>query len=284
MNREISGLANSDLQDVFNIIPIASRRQGLSEMRAKVAQSIKRAFRAQGVAFFLSDSKFSLIDNASLAGEGIDLPYLNKWGQYYCHDDPFQQELSSRTMVCKVDDILPYHRWVSLRIYKEFYQPHNIHYKLSVYLRSKDRVLGLIGLFRPREEPDFSRRDVAKARLLGPHLTTALENNLLLSQKEERDSSRKAGGIKFVLCKQRPGANQGKPKCPPIPDEIYEDCLHQKELFQNGHPPASLRCQKDHGRRTGQKIPSHFLNCGGLLLQYFLTPILGLSHGRLGNL
>ena len=151
-------------------------------MRAEIVKSLREAFQAEGVAFFLGDREFGAIDNASIVGIGMDLHYLDRWVRYYSRHDPFQQERPSRSIVCKVDDILPYKRWVNLKIYNEFYRPQNIHYKLSMSLRSSVKILGLIGIFRSREHEDFSERDVAKARILVPHLTTALEHVIQLQR------------------------------------------------------------------------------------------------------
>jgi len=179
---DLSILASEDFQDIFNIIHSANCTLSLSELRAKIVASLKQAFRAEGVAFFLSDKEFKTIDNASMIGPGVNPRFLDRWVNHYSRHDPFQQEGRSRSTVCKVDDILPYKRWVNLKIYNEFYRPQNIHYKLSMYLGSSAKVLGLIGMFRPREHQDFSRRDVAKARVLAPHLTTALENVIQLQR------------------------------------------------------------------------------------------------------
>jgi DNA-binding CsgD family transcriptional regulator len=181
-NEDLGALTNHDLQDILSIIHTANCHLSLAEMRREIVKSLQRAFRAEGVAFFLGDREFGAIDNGSIVGVGMDLSYLDRWVRYYSRHDPFQQQGPYRSMVCKVDDIIPYRRWVNLRIYNEFYRPQNIHYKLSISLRHNDRTLGLIGIFRPREHQDFSPRDVAKARILAPHLTTALENGIQLQR------------------------------------------------------------------------------------------------------
>jgi DNA-binding CsgD family transcriptional regulator len=181
-SEDLGTLASEDFQDIFDIIHTANCTLRLSEMRAKIVTSLKQAFRAEGVAFFLSDKEFKAIDNASIVGAGVNPRFLDRWVNHYSRHDPFRQEGRSRSTVCKVDDILPYKRWVNLKIYNEFYRPQNIHYKLSMYLGSSSKVLGLIGIFRPREHQDFSRKDVAKARILAPHLTTALENVIQLQR------------------------------------------------------------------------------------------------------
>ena len=175
-NEDLGALTNGDLQDIFSVIHSANCHVSLSEMRLEVVRSLQKAFGAEGAVFFLGDRECGTIDNTSITGVGINLRYHDQWVRNYSRQDPFQQESSSRSTVCKVDDILPYRRWVNLKIYNEFYRPQNIHYKLSINLRAGARVLGLIGIFRSNEGQDFSERDVAKARILVPHLTTAVEN------------------------------------------------------------------------------------------------------------
>jgi DNA-binding CsgD family transcriptional regulator len=263
-------LTKEDLRDICNVIHVANCHKKLSEMRAQVVNSLKQAFQAQGVAFFLGDRDCKAIDNTSIVSIGTDLRYLDRWVRHYSHYDPFQQEGLSKSVVCKVDDILPYKRWVNLNIYNEFYRPQNIHYKLSIHLRSSDKVLGLIGIFRPKKHQDFSKRMMAKARLLAPHLTTAVENTIQFSAEDEKkDLFEKYGnelplfGIiildyelrptywnseakEFCLTlyrEQQPRCNETTIDNPPIPSEILQDCLTLKKIFQSGRQPVFLRRQ-----------------------------------------
>lgn len=269
-SEDLSALTSKDLQEIFNIIHLANCHLKLPEMRARIARSLKQAFQAKGVVFLLADKEFRTIDNSSLVGAGVDLHYLDPWVHHYCHHDPFQLEARSKSTVCKVDDILPYRQWVNLPIYNEFYRPQNIHYKLSIYLRSSSKVLGLMGLFRPKEHQDFSRREITKARILAPHLATALENIFLFSEMDEPKNLLGEWGDRLPLfgfmildetlrpiylnsearefCfaiyqKRQDGVNQVEPEKSPVPSEILQDCLELKALFQKGHQTASLRRQ-----------------------------------------
>ncbi len=271
MKEDLSVLTNDDLQHILNVIRTANSHLSVPEMRAKVARSLKQVFRAEGVAFFLGDREFGTIDNASLVGVGMNRRYLDRWVRHYSHHDPFQQEGPSKSTVCKVDDILPYKRWVNLKIYNEFYRPQNIHYKLSISLRSSARILGLIGMFRPKEHQDFSERDVVKARILAPHLATALEHIIQLPQNEGTRNPFGGCSSEFPLFgaivldhELRPiyWNSEAKEIClafgraqrswlkdltvedPAIPSEILDDCLELKGLFENGQRPSYLRRQR----------------------------------------
>ena len=270
-SEDLRALTSKDLHEIFNIIHLANCHLRLPEMRTRIAKSLKQAFQAKGVVFLLADKEFRTIDNTSLIGAGVDLHYLDPWVHYYCHHDPFQLEPRSKNTVCKVDDILPYRQWVNLPIYTEFYRPQNIHHKLSIYLRSGAKVLGLIGLFRPKEHQDFSRREIAKARILAPHLVTALENIFLFSEMDEAKNLSGEWGDMLPLfgfmilddklqpiysnsearefCvalyqKQKHQAIEGEFEESPVPREILQDCFELKALFQRGHQPASLRRQR----------------------------------------
>lgn len=284
-SEDLRALTSKDLQEIFNIIHLANCQLRLPEMQARIARSLKQAFEAKGVVFLLADKEFRTIDNASLVGAGVDLHYLDPWVHHYCHHDPFQLEARSKNTVCKVDDILPYRRWVDLPIYNEFYRPQSIHYKLSIYLRSSSKVLGLIGLFRPREHQDFSRREITKARILAPHLATALENTFLLSEigevknlfgewgdrlplfgfmildDELRPIYSNSEAREFCLAiyqERQPQVNKVKIEKSAVPCEILQDCLELKALFQRGHQTASLRRQRmmDAGRNKRFQVIS----------------------------
>jgi len=270
-SEDLAALTNKDLQEIFNIIHLANCHLKLPEMRARIAKSLKQAFQSKGVVFLLADKEFRTIDNMSLIGAGVDLHYMDPWVHYYCHQDPFQLEGRSKNTVCKVGDILPYRRWVNLPIYNEFYRPQNIHHKLSIYLRSNAKVLGLIGLFRPKVHQNFSRREVAKARILAPHLATALENIFLFSEIDEprnlfgewgdrlplfvfmilddelRPIYSNSEAREFCLAiylKQQPQVNKLELEKSLVPSEILQDCLELKALFQRGHQTATLRRQR----------------------------------------
>jgi DNA-binding CsgD family transcriptional regulator len=270
-SEDLRTLTSKDLHDIFNIIHLANCHMRHPEMRTRIAKSLKQAFQAKGVVFLLADKEFRTIDNTSLIGAGVDLNYMDPWVHYYCHQDPFQLEGRSKNTICKVGDILPYRQWVKLPIYTEFYRPQNIHHKLSIYLRTNAKVLGLIGLFRPKEHEDFSRREVAKARILAPHLATALENIFLFSEMDEpknllgewgdrlplfgfmildnelRPIYSNSGAREFCLALDQKREHQGieeEIQASPVPREILQDCLELKALFQKGHQTASLRRQR----------------------------------------
>ncbi|MEM3448252.1 MAG: hypothetical protein QXW43_06140 [Candidatus Methanomethyliaceae archaeon] len=177
----ISVLTTEDLFDILNIVRIPYENLDPLKMRQKIAIMIKRAFNASGVVFFASDREGRQLNNLDMVGTGINPKYLYQWATYYCHLDPLQREQIGG-MVCKITDIIPPSRWIKLRIYNEFYRPQNIYYKLSMSLKIGDRLLGRIGVFRPKDGRDFSKREIQKANMLVRYLSIAIWNAFQLSE------------------------------------------------------------------------------------------------------
>ena len=60
------------------------------------------------------------------------------------------------------------------KTYRDLYQPANIHHALQMVLIHDDTLLGIVALFRPRTEPDFSLADVKLLETLKEHLALKL--------------------------------------------------------------------------------------------------------------
>jgi DNA-binding CsgD family transcriptional regulator len=265
----LATLTSDDLLDVLDIVHTANCGCGLLEMRTNVCMAIKRAFQASAVVFFLGDKEFKAIDNTSLAGVNADPRYLESWAACYYKRDPFHNEAHGVKEVCKVDDILPHWRWEKLKIYKEFYKPQNIHHKFSMFLNRQDKVFGAVGVFRSREQEDFSKHDMTKARILVPHLVTAIENRSCAFGNEGGDlcaglvnrfplfgvialdySLRplrwNAEALDFcrALTDGRGTSAPGMGTNPVIIPEIVQDCLKLKALHQNGEGLPPFRWER----------------------------------------
>jgi DNA-binding CsgD family transcriptional regulator len=197
---------------------------------------------------------------------------------------------------------------VNLKIYNEFYLPQNIHYKLSISLSTKEKALGLIGIFRPREYQDFSKSEIAKARILVPHLTTALENigdwpekgrGLTLPEGNEADLP--SFGIivldyelrpvhwnsearEFCHTLQRRDGRQGNVSIEDtfVSPEIIQDCLALKSLFEEGEmtgPPRKQRMIEAGGQRIRAVSSLEQLRLRGTPCRRFLIYLTDVPEG-----
>ncbi len=262
-------LKNQDFRDIVDLIRISSSHFELAGMRQDMLHAMVRVFRIQSANFFPEYNPSRRIGVTDVVNVGINERYVAQYLEYYYCHDPFRAELHSRKVVCKSDDLRPYSCWMNLEYYNDFLKPQKMHHILGIYLRSKEKLLGAIGLYRPKEHPAFSEREVLMSHILVPHLTTAIENIGLLSEIEDernilsRINDSLSLGILVLDFKLQPvywnsraaecclllsrkqlggsgGVNGGDVSIPP---EIVQDCLAIKELFESGNQIAPLRRQ-----------------------------------------
>ena len=258
-------LRNQDFRDILDLIHLCNSHLGLTEMREAFLSAVERVFRVQRANFFVSNTDLKGIDINSTVSLGIEKRYLERYSQYYYRYDPWWSAMRSGKVVYKTDDALPYPCSVNPEYYEDFLKPQGIHHSLVIFLRSRAKLLGVVGLFRPKGESNFSEEDALKAHILAPHLATAMESITLLSQiEEERNLLRRANELPLLgtllmdfelrpvywnskakesclsLSQKRPnGANGVDGDKLPIPPEILEDCLALKGLIQAGSQIAS---------------------------------------------
>jgi DNA-binding CsgD family transcriptional regulator len=271
-NEDSTALKNHDLRELFEIVYAVNQGVGLADIRPRITTVLKQVFRAGAVCFFLGDKESGEIDHENVIGSGLNMAFLDPWVKTYHRIDPFLFAPALRATVCKVDDIMPYEEWAKLEIYKNFYSPQNIHHKLSIFLRSDGKTLGLIGILRPRECPDFSQVELEKARVLAPHLAAALENwryfsEVQLGRKQPYSQSNRVplfsimvldynlqpvcwnheayelclsvmGKTFSPLFQDREGQNL------PIHPEFLSDCSHLRTLFDRNGKVTTPRCER----------------------------------------
>lgn len=265
-------LTNQDFSDILDLIHISNSHLDATEMRRELLHAMKGVFQIQGANSFPGDKCSRMTGISNVVSLDFDRHCLEQYLKYYYHLDPFRSARNSRKVVCKSDDFLPYSRWVKLEYYNDFLKPAKIHHILGFFLRSGHRLLGTIGLYRRRELPNFSEREMLMAHILAPHITTALENISLLSKIEgEKNALQMASesslGILLLDFRLRPvywnsqaeenclylfqkrldgdnGVNGENGHDIPIPPEILQDCLVFKELYQRGNQITPLHCQR----------------------------------------
>ncbi len=93
-------------------------------MRKRVALLLKKAFRANGVVFFVADKDFKKIDMrlASLPPTQT-FATSNAGRSTTAITIRFKRRSMEEGCLQGSNDILPYHKWVNLKIYNEFYLP-----------------------------------------------------------------------------------------------------------------------------------------------------------------
>lgn len=259
-------LRTQDFQDLLYLTYLPNCHSDLTVIAEELLRGMERVFKVQSANFFFTDSNFKKMDLTNVISLGIEKNYLDQYARYYSRYDPFRSPQVARKIASTVRDIFPYSRWTSLEYYNDFLKPQKIHHELVIYLRAGANLLGVIGLFRPNKQENFSERDMLKAQLLAPYIAISLENLILLSRIErERNLLQSANQVllqgvlllddklQVVYCdsearemclsiahKRQGEANGAEDKYFPVPLEIVQDCLVLKQLFEGRNRTVRL--------------------------------------------
>lgn len=180
----------SEIRNVF----FASQRLlsvgNIEELRKEALLILQNLFQVEKGNFFLAngDSHRAGLDLGKVFSRGVSNKSLRLFRQYYHQLDPFKKVLknqSPQTQVVTFEQIMPFDKLIKTEYYNDFLQPQDIHDQLAIYLTAGNQFLGAAALFRPRNSPLFSSADQAKARLMAPILTAALERAISIKKNRE---------------------------------------------------------------------------------------------------
>jgi DNA-binding CsgD family transcriptional regulator len=137
--------------------------------------------------FFLLDENSKL---TNFFGKNIEERYLREFRDYYYQYDPFKlvQGLFHGSRIIRLEELVSYSSFLNSEYYNDFLRPQRIQYKTCVYLKSGVELLGVIGLFRPKEFGNFSEKEIRMLKILAPYLSQALQNVELIRRMQVENS------------------------------------------------------------------------------------------------
>ncbi len=89
--------------------------------------------------------------------------------------------ISGKCIIIRETDLMPDEARVKTSIYKNWYEPFGLHYSLQMSIVFKDKFLGIITLYRTKEEGDFTDDEMFIMNLLQDHLNYRFYQNYTAS-------------------------------------------------------------------------------------------------------
>lgn len=110
---------------------------------------------------FLVDNNGGLYNPVA---RNISKYYLDLYLQYYYKVDMFHtmnipKQLYSNQKVVSVTDIMSYDQFCNTEYYNDFFKKMNLHYEIAVPLIYDERTLGVLGVYKTKEEGNFEQKD-----------------------------------------------------------------------------------------------------------------------------
>lgn len=176
-------LRDRELNEVLLVSRTALECGQVNELRKEVLRLLEQVFKAESSNFFITHGPDQKVSFDQVINRGIDDKFLSLFSQYYYKLDPFYGQIfPPHTSVITTEQVIPFKDLIHSEYYNDFLKHQSIHYEMVIYLRSGSRKMGVVALFRPQKAGNFSTEEVAKAELMVPYLTGALEKTIVSEQ------------------------------------------------------------------------------------------------------
>lgn len=189
MGVPLNGLATQDLMEVLLVSRTALECNTVDELIPELLRHLESIFKTGNSTFFFALHLAKALNLDRVITRGIEDKFLVQFRDYYHRQDPFIQGLQlSDASVLTTEQLIPFKDLTRCEYYNDFLKPQSIHHQMSIYLKSDQRLFGILSLFRPQNAKRFSSVDMAKANLMAPYLSGALEKSMISQKMVERRS------------------------------------------------------------------------------------------------
>jgi DNA-binding CsgD family transcriptional regulator len=183
-------LTGRDYRDILNLIHLANRCEDTESFINTLFPSITQVFHVECATFQLIKGypqHTEIVESRSFRTDSHNLyedkfyPILYK-DSFYQHSPLLNEAISSPKPVLKIGDSISLRDWERLDFYNDFMRPQHLYWELFLTLRWKNKLEGMITLWRSKKQPDYEDKEFLKAAMLAPHFGVAVHNICLISQ------------------------------------------------------------------------------------------------------
>ncbi len=170
-------LEDNDWIFLNNIIHKIYSTEDLTQMRKNLLELIRLLIPCSVATFYLAENSTS-----NLLGQPVGIGLSEKDLQDYLdryEDLDFTRWIfvSAKGMAYRESDLIPDVTREATPLYQQMYLPKNLHHSAQLSIVYRDVFLGIISLYRPKSEEDFSERDIFILDMLKDHLSFRLASD-----------------------------------------------------------------------------------------------------------
>jgi DNA-binding CsgD family transcriptional regulator len=192
---QMTRLTGKDYRDILNLVYLANRCEDIDSFTSTLFPSIMQVFHAGCATFQLIkgypqhteivESRSFRTDNRNLY-EDKYYPVIYVKDSFYQHSPLLNEAISSPKTVLKCGDSISFRDWDRSVLYNDFIRPQHLYWELFLTLRWKNKLEGMITLWRSKKQLDYEDREVVKAAMLASHFGVAVHNICLISKINTR--------------------------------------------------------------------------------------------------
>lgn len=182
----VSGLKMVDYEMILEFIFKINQYE--DNYKSYVLKTMAKIFDYEHLTFLTYDGNQKM---CSPVGINIKDSLNNSYEEYFYKQDMFLintinngQEFKK---VIRIQDIMPYGEYEKTIYYNEFLKEDNLYYEMAIPLKIKAEIIGGIGVFKSKNEGDFTFRDYQMLQHISDHIALAFKNNKEIQEKEGKD-------------------------------------------------------------------------------------------------
>jgi len=188
-------LTGKDYRDILNLVYLANRCEDIESFINMLFPSIMQVFHAECATFQLIKGypqHTEIVESRSFRTDSHNLyedkyyPVIYVKDSFYQHSPLLNEAISSPKTILKFGDSISFRDWERSDFYNNFMLPQHLYWELFLTLRWKNKLEGMVTLWRSKKQLDYEDREVVKAAMLASHFGVAVHNICLISQINTR--------------------------------------------------------------------------------------------------
>lgn len=177
-------LTGRDYEMIFRFI--TQIQQDQENFRHTVLSCLSEIFGYNHLTFFLVDNNYNLLNPVV---KNMDGNLMKNYAEYYFKTDIFHPINAPRQIqlknVLSIPDIMSFSDFEKTEFYNDLLKKENLYYEVAIPLKKGTRMIGGIGILRPKEEGDFARKEILILDTLNKHISYNLNTHLEITRLKQ---------------------------------------------------------------------------------------------------
>ncbi len=178
------GITKKEYARTIDFFEYISKSDG-SNFQKNVLLAMAEFFHYEHATFFITDERGEFTDPVLL---NIDQSFMHAYLAYYHNTDIFYPNKNigldyfQKKAVLTITDIMSYKQFEETEFYNDFLKKQNLYHELALALFHGDKMVGGIGLFKPKGE-NFALQDIQRVKALSKCISALLHKNMELKRE-----------------------------------------------------------------------------------------------------
>ena len=161
-------IKNKDWEKLYYLLLKTGSQESLDSYIDTVIKELDEIIPYYAANFFTYSHNLSITNNVQTVN--ISKRALREYEDYYYTLDDIKQKTFNQKSPIKSTDIMDYSKWQHSEYFNDFLYYNNLYYSCGIDIHYKDKLLGTIGLFREKSDPDYNNKDLNLLNVLKGHM------------------------------------------------------------------------------------------------------------------